>query len=207
MSVSWTPVALTPDLPPGGAVPVRAPWGELVVWRSATGRLSCFPERCPHRGMRLSHGFVRGEMISCIYHGWRYDTAGQCRKIPAHPDLEPPAAIRVHSYPVAEAGGLIWIAKTLPESAPPETGAEPLRSLVIASPASAVTEAAGVVPGVPGPVSLPDLAAPLILALQDMGEETAVHALITPADSAARIAASRALEAFRRAVEAEEIAA
>lgn len=207
MSVSWTPVALTPDLPPGGTIPVRAPWGELMVWRSATGRLSCFTERCPHRGMRLSHGFVRGEMISCIYHGWRYDTAGQCRKIPAHPELEPPAAIRVQRYPVVEAGGLIWIAETEPEAAPPETGAEALRSILIAAPVATVAAATGLVPGVPGPVSLPGLATPLILALQDMDGETGLHALIAATDAPTRIAASRALEAFRRSVEAEEIAA
>ncbi|MGB1508948.1 MAG: Rieske (2Fe-2S) protein, partial [Paracoccaceae bacterium] len=33
---------------------------DVVVWRSTSGKLSAWENRCPHRGMRLSHGFVRG---------------------------------------------------------------------------------------------------------------------------------------------------
>lgn len=188
MSSSWIPVALSPDLPPGVAIPVSTTWGDLALWRSATGRLACWPDRCPHRGMRLSHGFVRGELLSCIYHGWRFDAAGQCRKIPAHPDLEPPAAIRVAHFPCVEAGGVIWIAREEP-AAPPQVpeGLEPLRSLQIVAPVSRVRA---------------EDAAGLTLLLQEMPGATGVHALVAP--GADRGAASRALEALRRRVEAAE---
>ena len=220
MTASWIAVALSPDIPPGVAIPVIAPWGELVVWRSASGRLSCFPERCPHRGMRLSQGFVRGEMISCIYHGWRFDTGSQCRKIPAHPELVPPAAIRVSRYPVVEQDGLVWIAAAETDAAPPAiaatgrdgTGAAPLRSLVVEAGIDHVARAAGLdrrndaanAAGVMGAVVLPGLAPPLMMVLQDQGAATGLHALLgdgAPRSAATRIAASRALEAFRRQVE------
>ena len=42
-------------------------------------------DRCPHRGMRLSMGFVRSDRIACLYHGWQYGTDGHCLYIPAHP--------------------------------------------------------------------------------------------------------------------------
>jgi nitrite reductase/ring-hydroxylating ferredoxin subunit len=220
MTASWIAVALSPDIPPAVAIPVIAPWGELVVWRSASGRLSCFPERCPHRGMRLSQGFVRGEMISCIYHGWRFDTGSQCRKIPAHPELVPPAAIRVSRYPVVEQDGLVWVAASETEEAPPViamagregAGAAPLRSLVVEAGIDCVARAAGLdgrndradPAGLMGPVALPGLAAQLMLVLQDQGTATGLHALLgegAPRGAATRIAASRALEAFRRQVE------
>ena len=67
---------------------------ELAVWRSASGRIAAWRDRCPHRGMRLSHGFVRGESLNCIYHGWTYGADGACRRIPAHPEVVPPATIR-----------------------------------------------------------------------------------------------------------------
>lgn len=188
MSSSWIPVALSPDLPPGVAIPVTTIWGELALWRSATGRLACWTDRCPHRGMRLSHGFVRGELLSCIYHGWRYDSEGQCRKIPAHPDLEPPAAIRVARFPCAEQDGVIWVAREAPEAAPPALpDLEPLRSLEICAPPVRVRAEA------------PE---GLTLLLQETPGATVVHALITP--GADRVGASRALEALRRRVEAAE---
>lgn len=56
---------------------------------------------CPHRGMRLSLGFIRGDQVACLYHGWHYD-AGQCRYIPAHPQLTPPETIRVQAFETAE---------------------------------------------------------------------------------------------------------
>ena len=92
---SWTPVALSADIPPATVAPGLFGDHDLALWRSASGRIAAWFDRCPHRGMRLSHGFVRGEALSCIYHGWSYGASGGCRHIPAHPNLEPPEAIRV----------------------------------------------------------------------------------------------------------------
>jgi hypothetical protein len=58
--------------------------------------------------MKLSFGFVRGDHIACLYHGWQYGNNGRCRYIPAHPDLEVPETIRVPSYGLTEQGGMIW---------------------------------------------------------------------------------------------------
>ena len=69
--------------------------------------------------MRLSHGFVRGEALSCIYHGWSYAQSGQCQRIPAHPDLEPPEAIRVPVHHATESGGVVWVALSATTAAPP----------------------------------------------------------------------------------------
>lgn len=199
MPSSWIPVALTPELPPGVAIPVAAPWGDLVLWRAASGHLACWPDRCPHRGMRLSHGFVRGELLSCIYHGWRFDGAGQCRKIPAHPDLEPPAAIRVTDYPCAERDGLVWIAEAAIAAPPPAAeGLEPLRSLDVAAPEAALRAATGIA-GALGETRLPGLDAPVTLAFLGMTGSTRLFALTQP--GTARAAASRALEALRRRIE------
>jgi hypothetical protein len=59
--------------------------------------------------MRLSLGFVRSDRIACLYHGWQYDAAGQCRYIPAHPQLTPPETIRVVAYDTVERLGMIWV--------------------------------------------------------------------------------------------------
>lgn len=68
----WTPIALSADLLPGTVIPARIGLRDLALWRSQSGRLAVWEDRCPHRGMRLSHGFVRGEALSCFCHGWSY---------------------------------------------------------------------------------------------------------------------------------------
>lgn len=128
----WTPVALSSDLPKGGVLRAVVEGQDLAVWRSRSGAVRAWDNRCPHRGMRLSFGFVRGESLTCIYHGWQYGTDGTCRYIPAHPDLEPPKTLRTTAFACADHAGLIW-ASLSDRSDPPTLDlddAEPLRSLV-----------------------------------------------------------------------------
>ena len=82
---------------------------DIAVWRSVSGVVNAWENRCPHRGMRLSHGFVRGESLACAYHGWHYNTEGFCHYIPAHPELTPPKTVRPVPYNVVEQAGLLWV--------------------------------------------------------------------------------------------------
>ena len=102
-------VGLSKDLANGRVMRAFAGEQDLVIWRSKSGKLSAWDNRCPHRGMRLSHGFVRGEALACVYHGWHYDKSATCRYIPAHPELEPPETIKATEFLSIEKGGLIWI--------------------------------------------------------------------------------------------------
>ncbi|MBY2989787.1 Rieske 2Fe-2S domain-containing protein, partial [Rhizobium leguminosarum] len=140
----WTPVALSRDLPAGTVIPARTTAGSIALWRSASGRISASADRCPHRGMRLSHGFVRGETLSCIYHGWSYGQAGNCLRIPAHPGLTPPETIRVATHDVEETDNVIWVAVGAPASKPPRLDdLTPLRSLTAFAGIAAIEAAAG----------------------------------------------------------------
>ncbi|WP_377297153.1 Rieske 2Fe-2S domain-containing protein [Rhizobium sp. SGZ-381] len=104
----WVPVALSASIEPGTSAGAVVEGRELVVWRDSAGKAHVWEDRCPHRGMRMSFGFVRGDHIACLYHGWSYDAAGQCRHIPAHPDLDVPKTIRITTYDAGEACGVIW---------------------------------------------------------------------------------------------------
>jgi phenylpropionate dioxygenase-like ring-hydroxylating dioxygenase large terminal subunit len=53
--------------------------------------------------------------LMCPYHGWTYDSSGQCVRIPAHPLQLPPARARATSYRVAERYGLIWVCLGTPK--------------------------------------------------------------------------------------------
>ncbi len=140
---SWTPVALSSDLPAGTVIPALVATESIALWRSDSGRATASADRCPHRGMRLSHGFVRGETISCIYHGWSYAQAGNCVRIPAHPGLVPPETIRVATHAVEEVDGVIWVAFGSSVKPPPKLdGFVPLRSMTVLAAKAAIEAAA-----------------------------------------------------------------
>lgn len=200
----WTPVAFSKDLPAGTAMPAYISSGCIALWRSGSGRVAASADRCPHRGMRLSHGFVRGEALCCIYHGWSYGQAGNCLRIPAHPGLVPPAAIRVAAYPVRECQGIIWVATGKPNGEPPQLeGLVPLRSLTANAGIGAIEAATTVRARPDGVVKFSHDLGPvfILLSAQEDGK-TLMHVLLeAAADTALRLAASRAVEGLRRRAE------
>ena len=104
----WHPVGKLEDLASGPhAVAVLGE--ELVVWRSPEGAFQAWADRCPHRGTKLSLGRLVNGRLECAYHGWQFDTAGQCKVIPALPDFVPPSSQRACTYETNQAYGLLWV--------------------------------------------------------------------------------------------------
>ena len=184
-------------------MPAQSPAGPVALWRSRSGRAAAFADRCPHRGMRLSHGFVRGETLSCIYHGWSYAQEGDCLRIPAHPALTPPDTIRVAIQPVEDGDGIIWISAGEPAAGPPRfDGLAPLRSMMVETDIAALEVAAGTKSGA-GLLDYTHNAQTVQLLLAPAGQtRTLMHVLVDEdSNPTQRIAASRAAEALRRAAE------
>jgi len=103
----WQPIYLSRDLAKGQAVPISIMSEEFTLYRGESGQPHVTVHRCPHRGTQLSTGFVRGEQLSCRYHGWTLDPTGQCTAQPAEP--QPFCSkVKVATYPVGEAIGLIF---------------------------------------------------------------------------------------------------
>ncbi len=104
----WFAVAWSREVPPGGLVALRVMARDVLLWRSGAGELHFWLDLCVHRGAKLSLGALRNGCIVCPYHGWRYDAAGKCVSIPAHPDQVPPAKARAAVFAVQERYGVIW---------------------------------------------------------------------------------------------------
>jgi 5,5'-dehydrodivanillate O-demethylase len=99
------------------AVPLRIMSEDYTLVRGTTGRVQVFPQRCPHRGALLHQGWVEGDTLRCVYHGWTFDGSGQCVEAPAEREgFERNVCIRTH--PAAEAFGLIYA--FFGEGEPPE---------------------------------------------------------------------------------------
>lgn len=82
----------------------------LVIWRTSTGHIVAFDDRCCHKRMPLSQGrFVEDELLECPYHGLCYEPSGRCVRIPSQPDRPIPPQARLRPVPVIEQDGLVWI--------------------------------------------------------------------------------------------------
>jgi len=83
---------------------------DFLLFRTGDGTLNCLSDVCCHRGGALHRGEIVGGCIACPYHGWEFDGAGTCTKIPAMgDDITIPKRARIDSYPVEERMGLIWV--------------------------------------------------------------------------------------------------
>lgn len=103
----WQPVGVSGRLAKGKAIPIRRFSEDLTLYRGESGRAYLVGARCAHRCTVLHTGWVQGEQIRCMYHGWRYDGTGQCTEMPAekNPKL---ASVKIAGYPVHEYAGLIF---------------------------------------------------------------------------------------------------
>lgn len=106
----WQPVALSSELPMGGAPLCVKILGEtLALFRDDRGRIGMLGLHCSHRGTDLSYGRIEDGGLRCLYHGWLYDIHGRCLEQPGEPGGGANrGAIRHRAYPCQEQGGMIF---------------------------------------------------------------------------------------------------
>ena len=104
----WYPVALSETVTNEKPLRVRMLTLDFVAFRDAGGQPHVLSDTCVHRGGTLGDGKIKGDCIECPYHGWQFDGAGRCRKIPMLADEKHPARAKVDSYPVQERYGIVF---------------------------------------------------------------------------------------------------
>lgn len=110
----WHVLARSSDLAEGEVKPARLLGEDVVLWRGE-GKACVWQDLCIHRGARLSLGRTKNCRLVCPYHGWNYDTEGQCTGFPAHPGQKPPPRASARVYDVREKYGFIWASPGRPE--------------------------------------------------------------------------------------------
>ncbi len=118
----WLPAALGEEVAERDGTPVRVRLlGEdLVLFRDTEGRLGLIEAACPHRLASLALGRNEECGLRCVYHGWKFDVTGACIEMPTEPEsFGYRERIQLTSYPVHEAGGLIWAYMGPAGGAPP----------------------------------------------------------------------------------------
>ena len=104
---NWYAVCLAREVDDGAVVGADLLGGRVAVYRKADGTPVVLSATCPHMGADLAAGEVLDDDLRCMFHFFRYGPDGQCTGIPSGETV--PRAARVHSFPVAERWGLIWL--------------------------------------------------------------------------------------------------
>ncbi len=106
----WHPVSLALDLTDEQPTKfVRILGEDLVLFKDKGGHVGLIQDHCAHRGASLLYGRVEERGISCAYHGWLYDTAGNCLETPAEPaDSRFHLTVKIKAYPVQKFIGMYW---------------------------------------------------------------------------------------------------
>jgi phenylpropionate dioxygenase-like ring-hydroxylating dioxygenase large terminal subunit len=118
----WLPAMLSRELPTADSDPVRVMLlGEkLIAFRESNGQVGLLQNHCTHRGASLFFGRNEENGLRCVYHGWKFDTRGNCVDMPNEPaESDFKLKVRATAYPTRERGGVVW-AYMGPRQSPPE---------------------------------------------------------------------------------------
>ncbi len=107
----WMPALLSDELPHPDCAPLRIKLlsEDLVAFRDTEGRVGILDAYCAHRRSRLFFGRNEECGLRCIYHGWKYDVAGNCVDMPSEPpETNFKEKVRLKAHPTREWGSVIW---------------------------------------------------------------------------------------------------
>lgn len=97
-------------------------WNQaIVLYRDRSGKIHALEDRCPHRQVKLSHGRVTDDHLECAYHGWRFDTVGECVAVSYLAANQKLPTCKIRCYPVQERDGFIWLFPGEPDKAQLQT--------------------------------------------------------------------------------------
>lgn len=83
---------------------------DLVIFKNKKGEIGIIEDRCCHRNVNLSLGYIKDDCIKCAYHGWEYNIDGECVHIPSFPEGEQiPKTARVEKYSTTIKHKAIWV--------------------------------------------------------------------------------------------------
>ena len=72
MAAEFTKVASVQDLEPGRGMVVVVK-GTRIALFNCKGTFYAIRNTCPHMGGDLGEGFLAGDVVTCPWHGWRFN--------------------------------------------------------------------------------------------------------------------------------------
>ena len=85
-------------------------YGErIVLFRDENGSPAALQDRCPHRLVPLSKGWLKDNTLTCPYHGWGFSSEGECVSVPGLLKEKKLPCAKVKKYACIEQEGFVWV--------------------------------------------------------------------------------------------------
>lgn len=94
-------VARIDDLDPGRGRIVVAKGIRIALFLHEDGNLYALRNQCPHMGGELGEGELKGDIVTCPWHGWRFNV-----KSGRNPAAE---VVAVRTFPVKVEGDDVYV--------------------------------------------------------------------------------------------------
>ncbi|MET0497937.1 MAG: Rieske 2Fe-2S domain-containing protein [Steroidobacteraceae bacterium] len=109
----WLPAVMSNELKAdAGQLRLRILGEDLLAFRDTNGKVGIVEAYCPHRGAPLFFGRNEQCGLRCAYHGWKFNTDGECLEIPNISDSDKSdmkQRARITAYLTREANGVVWV--------------------------------------------------------------------------------------------------
>src|SRR6266849_2728042 len=127
----WLPALLPSELlgPDCDPIRFRILGEDLIAFRDTNGQPGFLAQHCPHRGASLFFGRNEEAGLRCVYHGWKFDTSGQCIDMPNEPaESDFKTKVKANAYPTIDKAGVVWAFMGPKEKQPPLPDLEWMRA-------------------------------------------------------------------------------
>ena len=106
----WYMACFSGELAEGEVKPLRYFDRDLVLWRGEDGVARMVDAYCRHLGANMGHGGrVRGNLLECPFHAWRYEADGSVAEIPYAKTIPPQVRKPCDpQWPVVERSRAVW---------------------------------------------------------------------------------------------------
>ena len=118
----WLPFLPSYELPGADSPPkrVRLLGEDLVAFRDTNGNIGLVAQACPHRGASLFFGRNEEAGLRCVYHGWKFDLAGNCVDMPSEPaESNFKSKVKARAYPCRDVNHMLYTYMGPRETPPP----------------------------------------------------------------------------------------
>ncbi|EPS70271.1 hypothetical protein M569_04489, partial [Genlisea aurea] len=111
---NWYPIVPTCDLDKRRPLGKKVMGIDVVIWWDRNDNAwKVFDDSCPHRLAPLSEGRIdQWGRLQCVYHGWCFGGAGDCKFIPQAPrdgpSIHTSKRACVSVYPSCVQNGILW---------------------------------------------------------------------------------------------------
>jgi phenylpropionate dioxygenase-like ring-hydroxylating dioxygenase large terminal subunit len=113
---TWYAAALSSEVKRGSLFSRKILNTSTLIYRCSNGEPVAMRDRCPHRFAPLSAGKLNNDEVTCIYHGLKFSSKGDCIANP-HGNGRTPSTTRVRTFPIVERDGFLWLWPGDPEKA------------------------------------------------------------------------------------------